>query len=171
MKAGISPAVKLQSTQDFRAPSSSLGSRDFTRPELMKPFQNQLDKLKTQAVKDQGCFFFFCSWKDVIYEVFTWQAMFHVSDVWAHTHIRVHTYENTWYARCICAYTHRWTHTHTQTHTCTHTPHFKIQLSRGCGISALHAKWLWVSARHPQCATADNKIMAMSGAFVVSARW
>lgn len=46
-------------------------------------------------------------------------------------------------------------------------PHFKIQLSHSSGISALHAEWLWVSARHPQCETADNKIMAMSAAFVV----
>ena len=57
------------------------------------------------------------------------------------------------------------TNTHTHTHTRTTT--FQNPIKPGCGISALHAKWLWVSARHPQCETADNKIMAMSGAFVV----
>lgn len=46
-------------------------------------------------------------------------------------------------------------------------PHFKIQLYSSSGISALRANWFWVCARRLQCETADNKIMAMSTAFVV----
>lgn len=83
--------------------------------------------------------------------------MFYVSDVSTHTHAHIWKHSDVLSYQCMYAYTHRWSH----------TPHFKIQLSWDCGISALHAKWLWVSARHPQCETADNKIMAMSGAFVV----
>lgn len=71
----------------------------------------------------------------------------------------VSTHEN----RCIGIPTHM----RVDPQTNAQAPHFKIQLYWSSGISALHAKWLWVSASHPQCETADNKIMATSAAFVV----
>ncbi len=50
----------------------------------MKPFRNQLDKLKTQAVKDQGCLSPLLKRCNLPGLHLT--AMLYVSDVSAHTH-------------------------------------------------------------------------------------
>lgn len=73
----------------------------------------------------------------------------------------VHMCTNTrrpWYA----ALTHTYARTHTQ-----HTHSRPNPIKLACGIRVRHAMWLWVFARHPQCATADSKILVLSATFVV----
>lgn len=58
------------------------------------------------------------------------------------------------------------THTYARTHT-QHTHSRPNPIKLACGIRVWNAVWLWVFARHPQCATADSKILVLSATFVV----
>jgi len=78
---------------------------------------------------------------------------------WAHTqkHAHIWKHSDVLKCQCICACTHRWMHMHHISKS-NYTGAVGSQPYMPNGFECLHVI---------QCETADNKIMAMSGAFVV----